>query len=218
MTLNITAATLVLALSAAGAEPPLPKLRVEPTTGGSIFYVKNVSSQPLTAYIIELVDYPGSFYALVQDDLTSEPIAPDKEKRIPIGNMTVGAVPDYVKVQAAIYADGSSAGIPERVSLLKVRRIFTLTTVRDLIRRIEMAQAQNASATIAAGSLRRSAEFMVLAPGADRMSQASINQAAGRELFNETATYLDNHSLDETVTHLHRWEKALAESKPPIDQ
>jgi hypothetical protein len=218
MTLNITVATLLLALSAAGAEPPLPKLRVEPTTGGSIFYVKNVSSQPLTAYIIELVDYPGSFYALVQDDIASEPIAPDKEKRISIGNMTVGAVPDYVKVQAAIYADGSTAGIPDRVSLLKGRRTYTLTAVRDLIRRVEMAQSQNASPTVAAGALRRSAEFMVLAPGADRMSQASINQAAGRELFTEAATYLDKHSLDETLTHLHQWEKALAASKPPIEQ
>ncbi|HEY3836041.1 MAG TPA: hypothetical protein VGL72_05700 [Bryobacteraceae bacterium] len=218
MKLTLIAATLLLAFSAAGAQPPLPQLRVEPTAGGSIFYVKNVTSQPLTAFIIELVDYPGSFYALVQDEITSEPIAPDKEKRIPINNMTVGAVPDYVKVRAAIYADGSTAGLPDRVTLLTGRRVFSLTTVQDLIRRTELAQTQNASKDVAAAALRRSAEFMVLAPGSDKMSQASINQAAGRQLFTDTAEYLDKHSIDETLTKLHEWEKALTNSKPTIQR
>jgi len=36
------------------------------------------------------------------------------EKRIQVENMTVGAVPDYVKMQAAIYADGSTAGVRRR--------------------------------------------------------------------------------------------------------
>ena len=212
----LTAATLLLAFSAAAAQPPLPQLRVEPTTGGSIFYLKNVYSQPLTAYMIELVDYPGSFYAMVQDEIIYEPIAPDKEKRIPVNNMTVGAVPDYVKVQAVIYADGSTAGLPDRVALLIGRRNFSLTTVQDLIRRVELAQTQHASKDLAAAALRRSAEFMVLPPGADKMSPQSINQAAGRQFFGDTADYLDKHSIEETLTRLHEWEKALANSKPRI--
>ena len=32
------------------AQPPLPTLRTEPTTGGSIFFVKNTAAQPVTAY------------------------------------------------------------------------------------------------------------------------------------------------------------------------
>src|SRR5580704_7934582 len=96
--------SIALALSAVAAEAPLPGLRIEPVAGGSIFYVKNVSSQPLTAWLVELVDYPGSSYSLWRDDI-SEPIPPGVEKRIPVANMTVGAVPDYVKIQAAIYAD-----------------------------------------------------------------------------------------------------------------
>ena len=206
MTFKLLAATLLLALPAAGAEPPLPKLRIEPTTGGSIFYLKNVSSQPLTAYLIELVDYPGSFFAMVQDEITGEAIAPDKEKRIQVTNMTVGAVPDYVKVQAAIYADGTSAGIPERVAQLVARRQFSLETVRDLIRRVEMAQGAKTTNEVAAANLKRSAEFMMLPPKVDKMSQLSVNQAAGRMLFLETADYLEKNTLDETIAKLHSWD------------
>src|SRR5258708_16196535 len=110
-----------LALPAVAAEVSLPELRIEATTGGSIFYVKNVSSQPLTAWLIELVDYPGSSYSLWQDDV-SEPIVPGVEKRIPVSNMTVGAVPDYVTIQAAIYADGATSGVPEKVTQCIERR------------------------------------------------------------------------------------------------
>lgn len=214
MRFNIIAATLLLALPAAGAEPPLPKLRIEPTAGGTIFYLRNVSAQPLTAYIIELVDYPGSFYAMLEDEMTSEPIAPDQEKRMQVSNMTVGAVPDYVKVQAAIYADGSTAGVPERIAQLLARRAFELETVRDLIRRLEMAQEQNASKETAAANLRRAVEFMMLPPNADKMSQISLNQAAGRVLFSDTADYLMIHTLDQALVKLHGREKTLVESKP----
>jgi hypothetical protein len=129
MKLKLFAATLLPLLASAA---PLPQLRIEPITGGSIFYVKNVSSQPLTGFLIELVDYPGSQYALWEDDVL-EPVAPGQEKRIQVGNMTVGAVPDYVKVQAAIYADGSTAGIAEKITQFKERRRLKLQTVREMI-------------------------------------------------------------------------------------
>src|SRR5262249_5380134 len=138
MSLKFLAAFCLLALPAAGAEPPLPKLRVEPTTGGSIFYVRNVSTQPPTAHVIEMVDYPRRVFQLYEDEISSEPIPPDKEKKIQVANMTVGAVPDYVKIQAAVYADGSTAGVKERVNQILSRRQFSLDTVRDLIRRVTL--------------------------------------------------------------------------------
>ncbi|HWF47277.1 MAG TPA: hypothetical protein VG168_09745, partial [Bryobacteraceae bacterium] len=95
---------LVPSALASGLDP-LPQLRVEPTGGGSFFYVRNTASQPLTAFLIELVDYPGSSYSFWQDDVNAEPIAPGTEQKIHVGNMTVGAVPDYVKMEAALYAD-----------------------------------------------------------------------------------------------------------------
>ena len=109
------AAVLLLALPAI-AETPLPELRTEPTAGGSIFYIKNNSTEALTSYLIELVDYPGSSYSLWQDETVAEPIPPQGTQRIQVANMTVGAVPDYVKIRAALYAGGATAGVPEKVA------------------------------------------------------------------------------------------------------
>src|SRR5205823_6312458 len=115
---GILMAAVLAGFVANAAGPPLPELRVEPTGGGSIFYVRNVASEPLTGFLIELVNYPGSSYSLWVDAVGGEAIAPGAEKRIPVTNMTVGAVPDYVKMQTAVYADGSSCGIPEKAAQL----------------------------------------------------------------------------------------------------
>jgi hypothetical protein len=96
----------------------LPDLRIEPTGGGSILYVRNAGPEPLAAFLIELVNYPGSSYSFWQDDVTHAPLAPGAEQRIQVANMTIGAVPEYVKVQAALYADGSSTGMPEKITAL----------------------------------------------------------------------------------------------------
>jgi hypothetical protein len=214
MSIQTLAATFLLALSAAGAEPPLPKLRIEPTAGGSIFYVKNVASQPLTAYVIELVDYPGSFFLLFEDEPTSEPIAPGAEKRIQVPNMTVGAAPDYVKVQAAVFADGATAGNAEKLNQVISRRQFALGQIRDLIRRLELMQESKATPEAGAANLRKAIDFMMSSPNIDKASQVAINQAAGRGLFAQTADYLEKHDLQSTVDQLHKWEKIIVESKP----
>ena len=80
MSLKRLAITLVAALAPAAAQPPLPGLRVEPVSGGTVFYVKNTASQPLTAFILELAGYPGSGYVLVQDESSSEPIPPGERE------------------------------------------------------------------------------------------------------------------------------------------
>lgn len=216
MSFKVIAATLLLALPAAGAEPLLPKLRIEPTTGGSILYVRNVSSQPLTAYVIELVGYPGSFFSLWKDEITYEPIAPNQEKRIPVENMTIGAAPDYVKVTGAVYADGTTAGVPAKIAQLIECRRFSLGSIRDLIHRVQMAQAQKASKETAASNIRNAMQFMLVPPGTDRSSQLWVNQAAARDFYNRTAHYLDQHDVDETLTMLQGWEKDLKQSKPPV--
>jgi len=210
---HISAACLI-ALTASAAQP-LPELRVEPTAGGSIFYVKNGSPQPLTAFLIELVDYPGSYYALWQDEV-SAPIAPGAEKRIQIANMTVGAVPDYVKMQAALYADGTSSGIPEKVTQLIERRRFTLQTARELIGRLEKAQVAGTGKASVIADLKQWSDSMQPQGRPNRNSQAAINQAAGRSLIAETAAGMDTHSLQETLAGLRAAEHALAASKPPL--
>src|SRR6185369_5875730 len=133
-------ATMLLAFPALSADLPLPDLRTEPTDGGSVFYIRNNTAQPLKAYLIELVDYPGSAYSFWQDETSAEPLPPKGERRIPVANMTVGAVPDYVKMRAALYADGSTAGVPEKIAQLLDRRRIMLETVRQVILRMESAQ------------------------------------------------------------------------------
>ncbi len=205
------AVALVLAISAAAAEVPLPELRIEPTTGGSIFYIKNVSPAPLTAYLIELVNYPGSYYALWQDDLASEPLAAGAERRLTVANMTVGAVPDYVKMRAALYADGTSAGIPERVAQLIERRHFTLSVTRDLIGRLDKARTSGTEKAALIADLKQWADSMQPGKPSRNASQASINHAAAKSLILDAAAKLDTHPLEETLAGLRAAERALAE-------
>ena len=200
MPLRTFATALLLSLSAISAQPPLPELRTEPTTGGSIFNIRNVASQPLTAFLIELVNYPGSSYSLWQDEIAAEPILPGVEKRLPVSNMTVGAVPGYVKIQAAIYADGSSSGIPEKIAQFIERRRSVLETTRELIHRLEKGQS--------ATDLKQWADSLQ-PPG---KSKGTITQIAARTLIAETAAHFD----DATLPRLRASERALAASKPAL--
>jgi hypothetical protein len=199
------ATVLLFPLIAAAAQ--LPELRTEPIGGGSVFFVKNTSSQPLTAYLIELVDYPGSSYLLWIDE-PADPVAPGIEKRIQVANMTAGAVPDYMKIQAAIYADGSTAGVPEKVTQFIERRKAVLATTRELIGRIEKGATK--------ADLKKWADSLEPVGKVKPHSQPVINETAARNLVNETAIKLASHSGEETLASLRASEKALAASKPAL--
>jgi hypothetical protein len=208
MLLRTFTATLLLALGAAAAQP-LPELRTEPTTGGSIFYVKNVGSQPVTAFLIELVNYPGSYYSLWQDEAASDLIAPGAEKRIPVSNMTVGAVPDYVKLQAALFADGSTAGIPEKIAQMVERRRYTLGTVRELISRLEKAKAASAPKAALIAEWKQWGDSLQPAARANRTAHTTINHTAARGIIADAVNWLDSHSPDETLARLRAAERSL---------
>jgi hypothetical protein len=208
------AVLLLAALTAVAAEMPLPGLRIEPTGGGSIFYVKNNATVALTGYLIELVDYPGSSYSFWQDETIAEPIAPQGEKRIQVTNMTVGAVPDYVKMQAAVYAGGATAGIPEKVTQLLDRRRAVLDTTRQLIARIEKAGKEGTPKSALIGDLKQWADTMQPQGRANRNSPAAINQAAAGMAIGTTVARLDAQSQEETLALLRGWERALAANTP----
>jgi len=196
----------VIATGIMTAAEPLPDLRTEPVPAGSVFTVKNAGSQPLTAFLIELVNYPGSYYAYWHDDVTA-PLGPGAEKKIPVANMTVGAVPDYVKITAAAYSDGSTAGTPEKVSQLIERRRALLAATRELIPRLEKADAK--------ANLKQWADS--LQPGGkNTRSQASINRAAARLLVMDAAARLEAGSAADVLAWARANEKALAASKPEL--
>src|SRR3984957_1731445 len=155
MTASKFALPMIFAVTLARAQAPLPQLRVEPALQSSILFVKDAATQPpLTAFLVELVHYPGSYYQLWDDGLLTEPVAPGAEKRIPISNMTVGAVPDYVHLTAAVYADGTTAGQPEKVAQLVARRKAMLATARELIGHLEKAKASGTAASAASAHLK----------------------------------------------------------------
>ena len=198
------------------AQAPLPALRIEPATGSSILFVRDAATQPaLTAFLVELVHYPGSYYQLWEDDV-AQPVAPDVEKRIPISNMTVGAVPNYVKITAAIYADGTTSGVPDKVTQLVERRKFLLKTTRELISRLEKAHAAGTAAPAVEDELKQWAETMPSLTKGTQNSQDAINQSAAKTSISDTAALLANHSIEETLTTLRAADAAFASSKPAL--
>src|SRR5579871_5496505 len=215
MSLRFSPALLLFAFGVAQAQT-LPELRTEPVTGGSIFYIKNGGAQPVTAFLVELVNYPGSYYSLWQDEAANVLIAAASEKRIQVTNMTVGAVPDYVKLQAALFADGSSAGVPEKVAQMVERRRYVLETVRELIARVEKAQAGSGKKDALIADLRQWSDSLQPARRANPMAQATINQTAARAAIGDAVSWLDAHSPEESLGKLRQMERSLAESKPKL--
>ena len=210
-----TFAALGLALAATAAE--LPELRVEPVAGASVFYIKNISSQPVTAYLVELDGYPGSAFALLQDLITGEPLAAGVEKRIQVTDMTAGAAPEYVKVEAALFADGTSSGKPEKITELVEHRRFILQTTRDLIGRLEKAKSSGTPKATVVADLKKWSETMRPPTShSARYAPAGVNRASARMLITDTAAKLEAGSLDNVLATLHASEQSLASSKPAL--
>ena len=208
MSFRKIAAAALLTLATAIAQAPLPALRIEPTSGGSVLYIKNTYTQPLTAYMIEMLDYPGSYYVLFEDMPDAQPIAAGTELRKPISNMTVGAVPDYVKMQAAIFADGSTAGIPEKVTLLLERRRATLAAIRELIARVEKGQG--------AAELKQWSDGLPAISRSAMRSQAAINQGVTRMMIAKASARLGTESGEKVLAELRAMERTFAGSKPAL--
>jgi len=206
-------ALLVLAIASLRGQDALPELKTEATPGGSLFIVRNSSTQPLTAFLIELVNYPGSSYSLWQDDAARQLVAPGAERRIPVVNMTVGAVPDYVKLQAAIFADGSTSGIPAKIEQLVERRRSTLATTRELIRRLEKSGTDKAAVL---SDLKSWSESMPPITRANRGSQQAINQGAALDLIRDAAARVESESPSVVLDGLKKAEQSLASSKPAL--
>jgi hypothetical protein len=214
MSLKRLAIAVAAALASAAAQTLLPGLRVEPVSGGTVFYVKNTAPQPLTAFILELDGYPGSGYVLVQDESSAEPIPAGSEKRINSTNMTPGAVPEYMKMQAALYADGTSAGKPEKVAQLVEHRRAMLETTRGLIGRIEKAQSAGTQKAVLIGDLKQWAGSIAEPTRRDRFRAAGVNQNDSRNLIERAAARLEAGSAEEALAGLRASERALAASKP----
>ncbi len=197
------AIAFLAALPLIAADPPLPGLRVEPAPKGSVIYIRNVYTQPLNAFLVELIDYPGSRFAYSIDEVTGEGIPTGVEKAFPVSSMLVGAVsPEYVKVQAALYADGSVSGNPEKIKQLIAHRSLTLETTRELIRRIETAQSNGTSKLGIIDILKQWSSSL-----GNLYEKGMIALAIGK---------LEQQSIEPVLSNLKRTEQAIASSKPAL--
>ena len=200
------ATAFLAALSLIAADPPLPGLRVEPAPKGSVIYIRNVYTQPLTGFLVELVDYPGSSFSHSEDNVSGEGIPAGVEKAYPVTSMLVGAVsPEYMKVQAALYADGSAGGDPAKIKLLLARRSSRLETARELIRRIETAQSSGSSKSAIVDSLKQWSE-----------SLEPFKQAIQRSVIAHAIRDLEQQSIEAALSSLKHTEQTIASSKPTL--
>lgn len=209
MLLRVLFILLVSSILVAAADAPLPGLRVEAIDAGSVLYVKNTWDRPLTAYLIELVGYPGSSFSLFKDDPAAA-IAPGAELKIPIVNMTVGAAPEYVKMTGAVYADGSLAGAAEKTALMLGRRKFVIATTGELVQRIH--KGGDKAALIA--SLIEWSASLPPSTRPRRNSPEAVNQAAGRELIASACAALEKGTPESVIAALKASEAALSAAKP----
>ncbi|MBI4891711.1 MAG: hypothetical protein HY821_13890, partial [Acidobacteria bacterium] len=125
-----------------------------------------------------------------------------------------GAAPEYVKLQAAIFADGSTAGTPEKVAQLLGLRRTTLETTRDLIARIEKGTASGASAIVA--ELHQAAAAIPEPGKRQRSLPAFVAGAVQRDFIHSTAAALTKSGIDSTLQSLKAAESALAAAKPAL--
>lgn len=187
----------------------LPELKVEAVDGGSVLHLRNMGSQALTAYLIELVDYPGSSFALSQDEIGRDPVGPGQKRAIPTQNMTLGSAPDYVKVVAALYEDGTSAGETVKLAQLMERRRVLLKTIREILGRVERGES--------VASLREWANSI---PAADTKTRRAdpqlVNRLAMKTLIEGYAARLASDGTGPALAALRAREQALTLSKPPL--
>ena len=122
--------------------------------------------------------------------------------------MTAGAVPDYMKLTAAIFEDGSTAGAPEKVTQFIERRKAVLETTRELIKRLEKGAGK--------AELQQWADSLQPVGKVKQNSQPVINQNASRELVLGTIGKIDSLSAAGALEKLRASEKALAASKPGL--
>jgi len=206
----------VLALQAKAADAPIPELRVEADPSGSVFDVKNVYSQPLTAMLIELVDFPDDKYSFTRDDMGPGAIAAGTDKKIRVANPNPGTAPDHVKITAAIYADGETAGAPDKIKHILDLRRGRLENTRAIIQRIEKDQKDGKDKDAIIADLRQWATTIVPPPPPGMQPITEPAKTVMRNMVVVSAGQVNTKGIVEELTQLKKTESELAASKPTL--
>jgi hypothetical protein len=169
------------------ADEPLPEIRLD----GPNVRIKNVGSQPLTAYWYE-VRIPNRN---ATEGVDGSALAPGGETVNPSGALDFDAPPEAAKMIAAIYADGSPAGDPVVVEQILEGRRALLRATRQLIARFEGAESSGLSKTALRAELAQ--------------MQTGVAMLASRAL--------DQRSIAEELAALRRNERWQMERKPSLE-
>jgi hypothetical protein len=180
---------------------PCPEVNAEPFKDGSLIRIRHDQPQVLTAFLIEIVDYPGNRFAHLEDELFRDSIPAGKERRLVVSSLMPGTVPDYLKVTAAIYGDGTVCGTLEKVKLILDARRENLQQTREIIGRIQKAQTSQGSTASLTAELR---------------ARAQSASPSVKGVFSHVADQLDRVSLHEVLRSLRVVEQTLAASKPSL--
>ena len=184
-----------MAFSAWAIQPQMPEIRIEPTETGSVVHIHNPTTQALTAVCLATADHP------LWEDEIREPIPPGGEKSV------VFSHPGPVKVQAALYADGTSWGDAGLVGQLVELRRFELTTARDLIKTLQKAQQMNTPKATVVGDLKVQADALKVQP----------NEESAEDLILRTIGQLNGtKSYSDVLVDLLKEESNIATSRPEV--
>lgn len=190
---------ILTGLIAVMATTPCPEVKAEPVDDGSLIRIRHNQPHPLTAFLLEIVDYPGNRFSHMQDDLFRPTTAAGEEGRIVVASLMPGTVPDYLKVTAAIYANGDTCGPADKVKLIIDARRQNLQLNRELISSIEKAR-----------DARKSAQEIA----AELTERARSESPAFSGVMTHVAEELKRRSVDEVLGVLRIVEQTLAASKP----
>lgn len=191
----------LLAVAFASAAAPCPEVKAEPAPEGSRIHIQNTAAHPITAFVIEIVDYPGNQFAYRKDELFGAAIAPASERIITVGTLMPGTVPDYLKMTGAVFANGDICGDSQKVKPILDLRRENLKLSRDLISRVEKAKAAQQAPDKLAAELVESARSAKEGPSG---------------VINHIASFLKRGSYDDVLAALRTTEQILAASKPVL--
>jgi hypothetical protein len=174
---------LLLSISLLAADPPLPTLRVSMTSDGPVVWLKNIYSQPLSAFTIEAHSYDASGKSktnVMAMDLIPVELSGNSERRLTIPAASVGAVAENGKITSAIYADKTTAGEADKIKILREAGGGRLSVVREIVARIDAAIAAGKDKDWILADLKAWSDSLTTAPAAppalDSRTKAGIRR------------------------------------------
>jgi hypothetical protein len=107
-----------------------------------------------------------------------------------------------VKLTAAVYADGKTAGDAAKAELILGRRKAVLETTRELIARLEKAKAAGTPKETVAAELKQWADSLPSEGKSRRLTAAGVHAAAQRQTIADAAARVEKGSVEQALVEM----------------